>query len=183
MKRRVLSKTTLFHVKKKKKDQNGVILNDIVPLSSSPGCVAGEERKVFCFFFFNFTASLSFRVLCQDPKSHALWWWGTRGAAPIGQPTGAALLPMRNNNEPLSFGSINRGSTPTQRGDEPKGGEKRWKKKWPKREERNKERKERLRGSLKPRGKLKKKTKTKQNREEKGTTAGKRNRERKKREN
>jgi hypothetical protein len=54
MKRRVLSKTTPFHVffkkKEKKKDQNGVVLNDTVPLSSSPGRAAGEERKGFVFF-------------------------------------------------------------------------------------------------------------------------------------
>jgi len=35
---------------KKKKDQNGVVLNDTVPLSSSPGRAAGEERKGFVFF-------------------------------------------------------------------------------------------------------------------------------------
>jgi hypothetical protein len=56
----------------KKKDQNGVVLNDTVPLSSSPGRAAGEERKGFVFFFFNFVASLSSRVLCQDSKLHAL---------------------------------------------------------------------------------------------------------------
>jgi hypothetical protein len=47
MKRRVLSKTTPFHVKKK--EQNGVVLSETIPPSSSPGRAAGEERN-FCFF-------------------------------------------------------------------------------------------------------------------------------------
>jgi hypothetical protein len=47
MKRRVLSKTTPFHTfkKKKKKEQNGVVLNDTVHLSSSPRTCSGEEGK------------------------------------------------------------------------------------------------------------------------------------------
>jgi hypothetical protein len=52
MKRRVFPKTTPFHVKKKEKkreDRNGVVLNDTVPLSSSPGRAAGEERKMVGF--------------------------------------------------------------------------------------------------------------------------------------
>jgi hypothetical protein len=61
MKQCVLSKTKPFHIKKK--DQNGVVLNDTIPLSSSPGRAAGEERKGFVFFFFNFAVSLSSRVL------------------------------------------------------------------------------------------------------------------------
>jgi hypothetical protein len=50
MKRHVLYKTAPFHVKKKekKKRQNSVVLNDIVPLSPSPGRAAGEGS----FFFF-----------------------------------------------------------------------------------------------------------------------------------
>jgi hypothetical protein len=51
MKRRVLYKTTPFHRKKKGK-QNGVILGDTIPLSSSPGRAAGEEKAFFFFFFF-----------------------------------------------------------------------------------------------------------------------------------
>jgi hypothetical protein len=35
--------------------------------------------------------------------------------SPTSQPTGTALLPMRNNNEPHSFGSINRGNANTQK--------------------------------------------------------------------
>jgi hypothetical protein len=48
MKRRVFPKTTPFHVKKRE-DRNGVVLNDTVPLSSSPGRAAGEERKMVGF--------------------------------------------------------------------------------------------------------------------------------------
>jgi len=46
----------------------------------------------------------------------------TLPAAPTGQPTGAALLPMRNNKEPRSLGPINRDSTPAR---EEKRGEER----------------------------------------------------------
>jgi len=46
MKRCVLSKTTPFHVKKKG-ERNGVVLSDTVPLPSSPGRAAGEEKKTF----------------------------------------------------------------------------------------------------------------------------------------
>jgi hypothetical protein len=51
MKRRVLPKTTPFHAKKKKEeeDRNGVVLNDTVPLSSSHGRAAGEESKMVGF--------------------------------------------------------------------------------------------------------------------------------------
>jgi hypothetical protein len=48
MKRRVFSKTTPFHTfkkKEKKKEQNGVVLNDTVHLSSSPRSRSGEEGK------------------------------------------------------------------------------------------------------------------------------------------
>jgi len=50
MKRRVFSKTTPFHTFKKKKEkkeeQNGVVLNDTVPLSSSPPNIAvGKKGK------------------------------------------------------------------------------------------------------------------------------------------
>jgi hypothetical protein len=48
MKRRVFSKTTPFHTlkkKEKKKEQNGGVLNDTVPLSSSPRTCSGEEGK------------------------------------------------------------------------------------------------------------------------------------------
>jgi hypothetical protein len=47
MKRHVLYKTAPFHVIKKK-GQNSVVLNNIVPLSPSPGRAAGEGG----FFFF-----------------------------------------------------------------------------------------------------------------------------------
>jgi hypothetical protein len=50
MKRRVLSKTTPFHVKKKKEGQNSVVLNDTVLLSPSPGRAAGEGSVIFLFF-------------------------------------------------------------------------------------------------------------------------------------
>jgi hypothetical protein len=33
----------------KKKEQNGVVLSETIPPSSSPGRAAGEERN-FCFF-------------------------------------------------------------------------------------------------------------------------------------
>jgi hypothetical protein len=69
MKRRVLSKTTPFHAKKKReREQNGVILNDTVPLSSSPGRAAGEERN-FCFSFLILHASLSPRMLLSKTRS------------------------------------------------------------------------------------------------------------------
>jgi hypothetical protein len=35
----------------KKKEQNGVVLSDTVPPSSSPGHATGEDIS-FCFFFF-----------------------------------------------------------------------------------------------------------------------------------
>jgi hypothetical protein len=41
--------------------------------------------------------------------------------SPTSQPTGTALLPMRNNNEPRSFGSINRGNANTQKKKEKEG--------------------------------------------------------------
>ena len=67
MKRRVLFKTTSLHVEKKKDDQNGVVLNDNVPLSSSPERAAGEERKVLFFL------PLSLPVCsAKDLKPHAL---------------------------------------------------------------------------------------------------------------
>jgi hypothetical protein len=47
MKRRVFSKTTPFHTfyQKKKREQNGVVFNDTVPLSSSPEHAAGKKEK------------------------------------------------------------------------------------------------------------------------------------------
>jgi hypothetical protein len=49
MKRRVFSKTTPFHTFKKKKEkekeQNSVVLNDTVHLSSFPRTCSGEEGK------------------------------------------------------------------------------------------------------------------------------------------
>jgi hypothetical protein len=66
MKRRVFSKTTPFHVKKKTKNQNGIVLNDTVPLSSSPERAAGEERKVL-FFCLSLTPHA-----CQNRPPHAL---------------------------------------------------------------------------------------------------------------
>ena len=100
MKRRVLSKTTSFHVKKKK-EQNNVFLSDSVP-PSSPGRAAGEDIT-FVFSSLILLASLPPRVLCPTPfhdekpgeprpTSHAHWppnpasWQGRK-----------ALLPIRNN--------------------------------------------------------------------------------------
>ena len=37
MKRRILYKTTSFHVEKKEKEQNSVVQNDIVPLDMQQG--------------------------------------------------------------------------------------------------------------------------------------------------
>jgi hypothetical protein len=37
----------------KKEEQNSVVLSDTVPLSSSPGCAAGE-RRIFSFLFYCF---------------------------------------------------------------------------------------------------------------------------------
>jgi len=71
MKRRVLSKTTPFHAKKREreKEQNGVILNDSVPLSSSPGRAVGEERN-FCFSSLILHAFRSlFACFCQKPEA------------------------------------------------------------------------------------------------------------------
>jgi hypothetical protein len=49
--------------KKKKEEQNGVVLSDTVPLPSSPGHVAGEEKKNICLILH---ASLSARF-CHNP--------------------------------------------------------------------------------------------------------------------
>jgi hypothetical protein len=56
MKRHVFSKTTPFHTfkkKKKKGKQNGVVLNDTVPLSFSPPNIAAgkKEKRGFCLNF------------------------------------------------------------------------------------------------------------------------------------
>ena len=55
MKRRVFSKTTSFHefYQKKKKEQNGVVLKDTVPLSSPPPehCSGEEGKRGFCLNF------------------------------------------------------------------------------------------------------------------------------------
>jgi len=71
MKRRVLSKTTPFHAKKREREQNVVVLNDTVPLSSSPGHAVGEERN-FCFSSLILHASLSLSLsacFCQKPEA------------------------------------------------------------------------------------------------------------------
>jgi len=49
MKRRVLSKTTSFHIKKKKKEegQNGVVLNDTVHLPPSPVEQQQKTKTIF----------------------------------------------------------------------------------------------------------------------------------------
>jgi hypothetical protein len=79
----------------KKKVQNSVVLNDIIPLSPSPGRAAGEEKP----FFFLLLLSSSFpatRVPCERPEAPRTLMMRNQGqhalpAAPTGQPTGAAL--------------------------------------------------------------------------------------------
>ena len=92
MKRRVLLKTTPFHVKKKKKGKrNGVVLNDTVPLSSSPGHAAREERKMVsfgCFFLKKKRiSSLSLDHTPHQPEAPRRWTtdrrhWPTTRRAP-----------------------------------------------------------------------------------------------------
>jgi hypothetical protein len=84
MKRRGLSKTTPFHVKKKLLEQNSVVLSDTVPPSSSPGRVVREGSKFNYFLLSSLTPPC--HVLCQNPKPHASSWWETGGAVPC-QPT------------------------------------------------------------------------------------------------
>jgi hypothetical protein len=83
MKRRVFPKTTPFHVKKRE-DRNGVVLNDTVPLSSSPGRAAGEERKMVGFSSSSVLPLSLDRMPCQK----------TEGAAPR-QPRPLADHPPR----------------------------------------------------------------------------------------
>jgi hypothetical protein len=81
MKRRVLSKTTPFHVKKKN------TRNDTVPLSSSPERAAGDERKVLFFL-----ASLSRHMPAKTDPPCTLMMEKTKGAAPC-QPHPLASQP------------------------------------------------------------------------------------------
>jgi len=74
-------------LKKKKKYQNGVVLNDTVPLSSSPERAAGEERKVLLFF-----ASLSRHMPAKTDPPCTLMMEKTKGAAPC-QPHPLASQP------------------------------------------------------------------------------------------
>jgi len=91
MKRRVLSKTTPFHAKKKEereREQNGVILNDTVPLSSSPGRAAGEEIN-FCFSSLILHASFSLCMLLSKTRSPMpLHWWDPESRALLAAPIG-----------------------------------------------------------------------------------------------
>jgi hypothetical protein len=69
MKRHILSKTTPFHVKKKK-EQNGVVLSDTVLPSSSPGRAVGK-KETFVFFFFNSSCPSPSPRAQPNPKPHA----------------------------------------------------------------------------------------------------------------
>jgi len=114
MKRRVFSKTTPFHTfkkeKKKKREQNGVVLNDTVHLL--PPITQRGRRKKFCFNL-NFCRPLS-RLEPTDRTQ-----WPTTHRAPTRKPRGGAgpwqshqwptsrLLPMRPV-QSHALGSINR---------------------------------------------------------------------------
>jgi hypothetical protein len=96
MKRRVFSKTTSFHTfyqKKKGRGLNGDVLNDTVPLSSSPRTCSGEEGK---------------RSFCLNFVGPSLAWSPPTNARPhaVGPPTKdtgrppAARLPKKKPGEP-----------------------------------------------------------------------------------
>jgi len=112
MKRRVFSKTTPFHTfkkkkKKKEKEQNGVVLNDTVPLSSSPPNIAAGKKgkRGFCLNFFRSLSRLEPTDRTHWPTTHLPENrvepnLGSRDQWPTSQ-----LLPMRKSH---ALGSINR---------------------------------------------------------------------------
>jgi hypothetical protein len=116
MKRRVFSKTTPFHTfyqkkKRKRKEQNGVVLNDIVPLSSSPPNIAAgkKEKRGFCLNFVGPSLAWSppTEHTGRPPTTHLPENRGEPNLGSRAQWPTSRLLPMRTVKS-HALGSINR---------------------------------------------------------------------------
>jgi hypothetical protein len=112
MKRRVFSKTTPFHAfYQKKKEQNNVVLNDTVPLSSSPPNIAAgkKEKRGFCLNFFGPSLAWSppTKHTGRPPAAHLPENRGEPNLGSRAQWPTSRLLPMRTVKS-HALGSINR---------------------------------------------------------------------------